>query len=169
MSASIHDKLNRVRKPRVHITYDVETEGAQIERELPFIVGIMGDFSGDPTQPLRPLADRKFTQIDRDNFNDVMAGMNPGLKLRVDNKLSEDGGEMAVDLKFNKIEDFEPAQVAQQVPALRALMETRAKLRDLMSKVDRSEELEGLLEQMLKSEDELKSLSSQLGLDKKEG
>ena len=169
MSASIHDKLNRVRKPRVHITYDVETEGAQIERELPFIVGIMGDFSGDPTQPLRPLADRKFTQIDRDNFNDVMAGMNPGLKLRVDNKLSEDGGEMAVDLKFNKIEDFEPAQVAQQVPALRALMETRAKLRDLMSKVDRSEELEGLLEQMLKSEDELKSLSSQLGLGKKEG
>ena len=169
MSASIHDKLNRVRKPRVHITYDVETEGAEIQRELPFIVGIMGDFSGDPTQPLRPLADRKFTQIDRDNFNDVMAGMNPGLKLRVDNKLSEDGGEMAVDLKFNKIEDFEPAQVAQQVPALRALMETRAKLRDLMSKVDRSEELEGLLEQMLKSEDELKSLSSQLGLDKKEG
>ena len=79
MSASIHDKLNRVRKPRVHITYEVETEGAEILRELPFIVGIMGDFSGDPTQPLRPLADRKFIQIDRDNFNDVMAGMIPGL------------------------------------------------------------------------------------------
>ena len=122
----------------------------------------MGDFSGDPTQPLRPLADRKFIQIDRDNFNDVMARMNPGLKLKVDNKLSEDGGQMAVDLKFNSIEDFEPARVAQQVPALRALMETRAKLRDLMSKVDRSEELEGLLEQVLKNEDELKSLSSQL-------
>ena len=91
MSASIHDKLNRVRKPRVHITYDVETEGAEIQRELPFVVGIMGDFSGDPTAPLRPLADRKFTQIDRDNFNDVMASMNPGLKLKVDNKLAEDG------------------------------------------------------------------------------
>ena len=169
MSASIHDKLNRVRKPRVHITYEVETEGAEIQRELPFVVGVMGDFSGDPTQPLRPLADRKFIQIDRDNFNDVMAGMNPGLKLQVDNKLSEDGGEMAVDLKFNSIEDFEPARVAQQVPALRALMETRAKLRDLMSKVDRSEELEGLLEQVLKNENELKSLSSQLGLGKKEG
>jgi len=169
MSASVHDKLNRVRKPRVHITYEVETEGAEIQRELPFVVGVLGDFSGDPTSPLRPLADRKFIQIDRDNFNDVMAGMTPGLKLKVDNKLSEEGGQMAVDLKFNGIEDFEPARVTQQVPALRALMETRAKLRDLMSKVDRSEELEGLLEQVLKNENELKSLSSQLGLDKQEG
>ena len=169
MSASIHDKLNRVRKPRVHITYQVETEGAEVVRELPFVVGVMGDFSGDPSAPLRPLADRKFTAIDRDNFNDVMASMNPGLKLRVDNTLSDAGGEMAVDLKFKSIEDFEPARVAQQVPALAALMETRAKLRDLMSKVDRSEELENLLEQVLKSEDELKSLSGQLGLDKKEG
>jgi type VI secretion system protein ImpB len=169
MSASIHQKLNRVRKPRVHITYDVETEGAEVQRELPFIVGVMGDFSGDPTSPLRSLADRKFIQIDRDNFNDVMAGMNPGLKLKVDNKLSEEGGEMAVDLKFNSLDDFDPARVAQQVPALRSLMEARAKLRDLMSKVDRSEELEGLLEQVLKNDTELKSLSSQLGLDKKEG
>jgi type VI secretion system protein ImpB len=169
MSASIHDKLGRVRKPRVHITYQVETEGAEVVRELPFVVGVMGDFSGDPTAPLRPMADRKFTAIDRDNFNDVMASMNPGLKMRVDNTLSEDGGEMAVDLKFRSIEDFEPGRVAQQVPALAALMETRAKLRDLMSKVDRSEELETLLEQVLKNEDELKSLSGQLGIDKKEG
>jgi type VI secretion system protein ImpB len=164
MSASVHDKLNRVRKPRVHITYEVETEGAEIQRELPFVMGVMGDFSGDPTAPLRPLGDRKFIQIDRDNFNDVMAGMNPGLKLKVDNKLSEEGGEMAVELKFNAIEDFEPARVAQQVPALRALLETRAKLRDLMSKVDRSEELESLLEQVLKNEEDMKALSSQLGL-----
>lgn len=166
MSASVHDKLNRVRKPRVHITYEVETEGAMVERELPFVVGVLGDFSGDPTQPLRPLADRKFVQIDRDNFNDVMARMTPGLKMRVDNKLDEAGGQMAVDLKFNAIEDFEPAQVAEQIPALKALMETRNKLRDLMSKVDRSEELEGLLEQVLKNEAELKSLSGQLGLGK---
>lgn len=169
MSASIHDKLNRVRKPRVHITYEVETEGAEVLRELPFVVGVMGDFSGDPVSPLRPLADRKFVQIDRDNFNDVMASMTPGLKLRVDNTLSEEGGQMAVDLKFRSLEDFEPARVAQQVPALRALLETRAKLRDLMSKVDRSDELESLLEQVLKNEDEMKSLSSQLGLDKQGG
>jgi len=129
----------------------------------------MGDFSGDPTAPLRPLADRKFIQIDRDNFNEVMAGMNPGLKLKVDNTLAEEGGQMAVDLKFNSIDDFEPARVAQQVPALRALLETRAKLRDLMSKVDRSDELEGLLEQVLQNADDLKSLSSQLGIDKQEG
>jgi type VI secretion system protein ImpB len=169
MSASIHDKLNRVRKPRVHITYEVETEGAQIERELPFVVGVMGDFSGDPTQPLRPMAERKFIQIDRDNFNDVMARMTPGVRMKVDNKLADDGTQMSVELKLNSMEDFDPAKVAEQVPALKALMETRNKLRDLMSKVDRSEELENLLEQVLKNDDELKSLSSQLGLGKQEG
>ena len=79
--ASIHDKLERVRKPRVHITYQVETEGAQVERELPFVVGVLGDFSGDPTEPLKPLKERKFIQIDRDNFNDVMARLTPGLNL----------------------------------------------------------------------------------------
>lgn len=166
MSASIHDKLNRVRKPRVHITYEVETEGAQVVRELPFVMGVLGDFSGDPTVPLRPLTDRKFIQIDRDNFNDVMASIAPGLKLRVDNTLAGDGSQMAVDLKLNSIEDFEPGRIVEQVPALRALMETRNKLRDLMSKVDRSEELETLLEQVLKNEGELKSLSGQLGLSK---
>jgi len=166
---SIDEKLKRVRRPRVHITYEVETEGAEILRELPFVVGIMGDFSGDPTQPLRPLSERKFIQIDRDNFNEVMARMTPGLNLRVDNKLADDGSQMAVSLKFNSIEDFEPARVAEQVPALKALLETRNKLRDLMSKVDRSEQLESLLEQILTNENELKSLSGQLGLEKKEG
>jgi type VI secretion system protein ImpB len=169
MSASIHSKLNRVRKPRVHITYDVETEGAQVQRELPFVMGVMGDFSGDPTTPLQPMSERKFVQIDRDNFNDVMARMNPGLNLKVDNKLSEEGGQIAVGLKFNGIEDFEPARVAQQVPALRTLMETRTKLRDLMSKVDRSEELEGLLEKVLQNENQLKELQGQLGGEAKEG
>jgi type VI secretion system protein ImpB len=169
MSESIHRKLDRVRKPRVHITYEVETEGAAIQRELPFVVGVMGDFSGDPTSPLKPLADRKFVQIDRDNFNDVMASFTPGLKLKVDNTLAGDGSQMAVDLKFKSMDDFEPAKVAAQVPALAALLETRSKLRDLMSKVDRSEELEGLLEQVLSNEAEMKKLQSELGLDKKEG
>ena len=167
MSSSIHDKLNRVRKPRVHITYDVETEGAQIERELPFVVGVMGDFSGDPTTPLKPLADRKFTQSD--NFNDVMANMAPGLKLKVDNKLADDGTQMAVDLKFKSMDDFDPAHVVAQVPALAALLETREKLRDLMSKADRSQELENLLEQVLRSQDDLKSLSGELSSKKTEG
>ena len=169
MSASIHEKLSRVRKPRVHIKYEVETEGAQVERELPFVMGIMGEFSGDPTKPLPSLTDRKFVQIDRDNFNDVMARIGPGLNLKVDNTLAGDGSQMGVELKFNSIEDFEPGRIVEQVPALRQLMETRNKLRDLMSKVDRSEELEGLLEQVLQNEGELKSLSGQLGLGKKEG
>jgi type VI secretion system protein ImpB len=169
MSASIHDKLNRVRKPRVHITYEVETEGAEVLRELPFVVGVLGDFSGDPTQPLRPLAERKFIQIDRDNFDDVMARLAPGLNLKVDNKLADDGTQMAVSLAFNKLEDFEPARVAAQVPALKALLETREKLRDLMSKADRSEQLESLLEQVLQNAGELKALSGQLGFDAKEG
>jgi type VI secretion system protein ImpB len=167
--ASVHDKLARVRKPRVHITYQVETEGAEVVRELPFVVGVLGDFSGDPTTPLRPLAERKFVQIDRDNFNDVMGRIAPGLNIKVDNTLADDGSEMNVNLKFRSLEDFEPGRIAEQVPALKALIETRNKLRDLMSKVDRSEELENLLEQVLKNETELKTLSGQLGLDTQEG
>ena len=97
MSASIHEKLARVRRPRVHITYEVETEGAQLVRELPFVVGVIGDFSGDPTQALRPFGERKFVQIDRDNFNDVMSRIGPGLNLKVDNTLAGDGTQMAVD------------------------------------------------------------------------
>ncbi len=96
MGESVHDKLKRVRKPRVHITYEVETEGATVKKELPFVVGVLGDFSGNPTQPLKPLKDRKFIQIDRDNFNDVMSRMTPGLNLKVENTLKGDGSEMAV-------------------------------------------------------------------------
>jgi type VI secretion system protein ImpB len=159
---SIHDKLNRVRKPRVHISYDVETEGAVVQKELPFVVGVMGDFSGDPTEPLKPLRDRKFIQIDRDNFNDVFARMTPGVEMKVANTLSEDGGEMAVSLKFKSIEDFEPENVVDQVEPLRKLKEARNKLRDLMSKVDRSEDLENLIEQVLKNTDQLEELSKSL-------
>ena len=169
MSGSVHQKLARVRKPRVHITYEVETEGAAIERELPFVVGVMGDFAGDPTEPLKPLAERKFVQIDRDNFNDVMARIQPGLNIKVDNTLAGDGSQMAVNLKFRSIEDFEPARVAEQVPALKAMLDTRAKLRDLMSKVDNSDKLEELLDEVLQDEAKLKQLSEQLGLGKTEG
>ena len=164
MAESIHEKLKRVRKPRVHITYDVETEGAVVEKELPFVMGVMGDFSGDPTQPLKSLKDRKFIQIDRDNFNEVMARMTPGLNMRVENTLSGDGSEMAVQLKFNSIEDFEPANVVKQVEPLKKLLETRDKLRDLLTKVDRSEDLENVLEDVLENTDRLKKLSQELGV-----
>jgi type VI secretion system protein ImpB len=165
MAESIHKKLERVRKPRVHITYEVETEGAMVERELPFVVGVMGDFSGDPTEPLKPLKDRKFIQIDRDNFNDVMARLTPGLNLKVDNTLQDDGSQMAVELKFRSMEDFEPAAIVNQVPALKKLMDTRNQLRDLMTKVDRSDQLEKVLERVLQSTDDLKKMGNDLGVE----
>ncbi|TCT02463.1 type VI secretion system contractile sheath small subunit [Aquabacter spiritensis] len=164
--ASIHEKLNRVRKPRVHITYDVETEGAVVQKELPFVVGVLGDFSGDPSEPLKPLNDRKFIQIDRDNFNQVLARMTPGLKMKVDNTLADDGSQMSVELAFKSLDDFDPAAVVARVEPLRKLMEVRNQLRDLLSKADRSENLESLLEQILSNEEQLKSLSEQLGVSK---
>jgi type VI secretion system protein ImpB len=164
-SSSIHDKLERVRKPRVHITYQVETEGAVVEKELPFVMGVLGDFSGNPTEPLKPLKDRKFIQIDRDNFNDVMARMTPGLNIKVKNTIKDDGSEMGLQLKFQSMEDFEPGRVAKQVEPLRKLLETRDKLRDLLTKIDRSEDLENVLEKVLQNTEELKKLSSELGVE----
>lgn len=164
MAESQQQKLSRIRKPRVHITYEVETEGAQVEKELPFVVGVLGDFSGNPTEKLKPLKDRKFIQIDRDNFNDVMKRMTPGLNLRAENTLAGDGSEMAVNLKFESMEDFEPAAVIEQVDPLRKLMETRNKLRDLASKIDRSDDLENVLEQVLSNTEQLKKLSGELGV-----
>ena len=160
--ASVQDKLDRVRKPRVHIKYEVETEGAAIEKELPFVAGVMGDFSGDPTTKLPELRDRKFVQIDRDNFNRIMERMAPGLNLRVNNTLTEEGGEMAVNLKFNSMDDFDPAKVIDQVPALKNLMDARNKLRDLLAKADRSEDLEAMLEKILGDEEALNKLSAEI-------
>jgi type VI secretion system protein ImpB len=163
MPESMQHKLDRVRKPRVHITYDVETEGGMETRELPFVMGVLGDFSGNPTQPLKPLVERKFIQIDRDNFNEVMTRMTPGANLRVENTLQGDGSELAVQLKFNAIEDFEPTNVVQQVEPLRKLMETRNKLRDLMTKIDVSPELEKLLGDVMENTENLEKLSKELG------
>lgn len=160
--ASIHDRLKRVRKPRVHITYDVETEGAVLEKELPFVVGVMGDFTGDSTKPVKPLKDRRFVQIDKDNINEVMRNMAPGLNLKVNNTLENDGSEMAVNLEFNSMEDFEPAAIVDQVEPLKKLMDTRNQLRDLMTKIDRSEELEGIMEKVLQNTDNLDELAKAL-------
>jgi type VI secretion system protein ImpB len=163
MAGSIHDKLERVRRPRVHISYQVETEGAMVEKELPFVVGVLGDFSGTPTSPLKPLKDRKFVQIDRDNFNKIMTRMTPGLNLKVDNTLAKDGSQLGVQLKLNSMEDFEPGRIVAQVEPLRKILAARDKLRDLLSKVDRSEDLENLLDQVLQNTESLKKLSSELG------
>ena len=164
MAESVHKKLSRVRKPRVHITYEVETEGATKQKELPFVVGVLGDFSGDPTSPLKPLKDRKFVQIDRDNFDSVMSSMNVGLQMKVENTLAGDGSELAVDLKFKSMDDFSPAQLVQQVEPLRKLFETREKLKELQSKADRSDELQEVLEDVLKQTESLQKMASELGL-----
>lgn len=164
MPESVHGKLNRVRKPRVHITYDVETEGAVVVKELPFVVGVMGDFSGNPTEPLKPLKDRKFINIDRDNFDEVLRRMTPGLEFRAENTLAGDGSEMAVKLKFSSMEDFEPARIVEQVEPLKKLLETRNRLRDLLSAVDRADGLEDELEKILQDTDQLQKLAGEMGL-----
>ncbi|MFM8413154.1 MAG: type VI secretion system contractile sheath small subunit [Planctomycetota bacterium] len=164
MPESVHGKVNRVRKPRVHITYDVETEGAVVVKELPFVVGVLGDFSGTPTEPLKALKDRKFINIDRDNFDEVLRKMTPGLEFRAENTLAGDGSEMAVKLKFSSIEDFEPARIVEQVEPLRRLLETRNRLRDLLSAVDRADGLEGELEKILQDTDQLQKLAGEMGL-----
>jgi type VI secretion system protein ImpB len=166
MAESVQQKLKRVRAPRVHITYDVETEGAQVRKELPFVVGVIGDFSGKPYEPQKPLRDRKFIQVDRDNFDDVMQRMTPGAEFKVENTLAGDDSLLPVSLKFKSIEDFEPGAIVDQVEPLRKLLAVRNKLRDLMSKVDRSEELESLLEEVLQNTDKLTALAGELGAEK---
>lgn len=164
MAGSVHDKLSRVRKPRVHITYDVETEGATQQKELPFVVGVMGDFSGDPTSPLKPLKERKFVSIDRDNFDSVLASMTPGLNLKVDNTIADDGTELAVNLKFESMDDFQPINIVKQVDPLAKLYETREKLKELQTKADRSEDLQEVLESVLQETASLTKVAEELGI-----
>lgn len=164
---SIHSKLSRVRKPRVHITYDVETEGAAVKKELPFVVGVMGDFAGHNTEALKPLKDRRFVQIDRDNFDEVLKRMNPKLNFKVENKLAGDGSEFNVELQFKSMQDFEPAAIVKQVEPLDKLMATRNKLRDLMTKIDRSEDLENILERVLNNNEDLQKLAQDLSIEEK--
>jgi type VI secretion system protein ImpB len=164
MAESIHERLQRTRPPRVHIKYEVYKGDAIELKELPFVMGVIGDFSGDPTKPLDPLAKRKFIKIDRDNINDVLARMTPGLNFKVENTLKGDGSEMGVQLKFESMEDFEPANVVKQVEPLRKLLETRNKLRDLLVASDRNENIENDLEKILKNADEMKKLAGELGV-----
>ena len=166
MSGSIHDKLKNVRPSRVEISYKVESNGAQVTKELPFVVGVLGDYSGDNSEAKSPLRDRKVVGIDRDNFDDVMQKINPKVNLKVDNTLEGDGSQMGVELEFNSIEDFEPHKIVDQVEPLRKLLETRNKLRDLLTKADRSDELESLLEEVLSNTDALANLSNELGVNK---
>jgi len=145
---SIQHKLDRVRPPRVHITYDVEIGGAIENKELPFVLGVLGDFSGNPEEPLPRVKDRKLIEIDRDNFDQVLAAMKPRLTYRVDNKLTSDGSKMGVELNFKSIDDFHPDNVVQQVEPLRKLVNARQRLSDLLSKMDGNDKLETILNEI---------------------
>ncbi len=164
---STQHKLDRVRPPRVQITYDVEKDGAIEKKELPFVAGVIGDFSGHPAKPLGKLKERKFVNLDKDNFNEVLKGMGPRLEFQVDNKLSNDGSKIALQLEFNKLADFEPEQVVDKVEPLKKLLEARQKLSDLRNKMAGNDKFEDLLKEVLQNTDKIAALSKELGVEKK--
>jgi type VI secretion system protein ImpB len=149
MPESLQHKLDRVRRPRVQITYDVETGGAMQKIELPFVVGVLADLSGQPKQALRPLKERKAVNIDRDNFNDVLARAAPRLALRVPNKLTDPNSKLAIELNFKHFDDFEPARVAEQIGPLKELLQMRKELTQLLSRMEGNDKLEQLLADVL--------------------
>lgn len=160
MAESIQHKLGRVRPPRVQITYDVETLGAIEMKELPFVVGILADLSGKPEEPLPLLKERKFVEIDRDNFNDIMTSIEPRLAMRVNNTIAGDDSQLNVELKFNHMDDFEPVAIVKQVPALRKLYEARQKLNDLLTKLDGNDDLDRLLSEVVENTDGLNEMKA---------
>ena len=160
MAESTQHTLDRIRPPRVQITYDVEIGGAFEKKEIPFVVGVMADLSGMPEAPLPKLKDRKFVEIDRDNFSDVMASISPHLVFRVPNKVANDGSAMGVELRFKTIDDFGPLSLIDQVPALKKMFEVRSKLNDLVSKLDGNDALDEKLQELLKQPDALKQLKA---------
>ena len=164
---SVQKRLDKVRPPRVQLTYDVEVGDAIEQKEIPFVVGVLGDFTGqvDADKPLPKLKDRKFVNVDLDNFVEVMKGMAPSASYRVKNRLSPEGGEFAVNLDFEQIEDFGPEAVVQQVEPLRRLLEARTKLSDLRNKLAGNDKLEDLLAEVLSNTEQLKQLGSETRKD----
>jgi type VI secretion system protein ImpB len=165
---STQHKLDRVRPPRVQITYDVEVGDAIEVKELPFVLGVMGDFTGQPVDPLPRMKDRKFVEVNPDNFDSVLESMKPHLSYSVENKLSEDpnAGNLKVDLQFKSLDDFSPDQVARQVKPLRELLDLRERLTDLRGNLQGNDKLEELLRDAVTDTDKLAKLRAELGLDK---
>ncbi|MEW6599491.1 MAG: type VI secretion system contractile sheath small subunit [Nitrospirota bacterium] len=168
MAESLQHKLDRVRSPRVQITYDVEIGDAIEMKEIPFVVGVLADLSGKPDEALPKLKDRKFVEIDRDNFNKVLEGMKPRLAFKVDNKLTDDNTKLAVELRFKSIDDFHPEQVANQITPVKKLVEARRKLSELLNKLDGNDKLDELLQNVIASTDNLKKLGEEAGVKKEE-
>ena len=161
---SLQKKVGRVRPPRVHITYDVEIGDAIEKRELPFVVGVLADLSGVPDKPLPAISKRKFVDIDRDNFNDVMKKINPRLAFKVDNRLNEDDTKLNVELRFESMEDFEPAKVAQQITPLRNLLDVRNSLANIRSSLIGNEKLDNLLQEIIQNQEKLEKAGAEAGI-----
>jgi type VI secretion system protein ImpB len=161
---STQHKLDRVRSPRVQITYDVEVGDAIEVKELPFVMGVLGDFTGQPSEPLPRLKDRKFVEITPDNFDAVLESMRPHLSFTVENKLSEDAdaAKLGVDLHFKSLDDFEPDHVARQVKPLRELLELREKLSDLRGSLQGNDKLEELLRDAVSNTEKLSRLKTEM-------
>lgn len=157
---STQKKLSRVRAPRVQITYDVEVGDAIETKELPFVLGVLGDYSGNPKEPLPKMKERKFVEIDRDSFDDVLKGTKPRLQLRVDNQLAKDGTQLGVELNFEKLEDFEPQRIVNQVEPLKKMLEIRTRLSDLRNKISGNDKLEELLDDIVRDTEKLKQISA---------
>lgn len=157
---SVQKRLQKVRPPRVQLSYDVEIGDAIEVKELPFVVGVLGDFAAQSKAPQGKIRDRKFVNVDMDNFDDVMEAMAPRAAFRVKNRLTEEGGELGIDIQFDKFEDFRPESVVQQVEPLRKLQEARSKLADLRNKLAGNEKLEDLLNDVLNSTEQLQSLGA---------
>jgi type VI secretion system protein ImpB len=166
---STQHKLDRIRPPRVHITYDVEIGDAIEMKELPFVVGVLADLSGKPDAPLPRVKDRKFVEIDRDNFNAVLRGMQPRLAFRVDNKLTDDDTKLGVELRFNSLDDFEPEAVVNQVEPLRKLIETRRQLAALLAKTDGNDRLSERLQEIIGNTEMLQQLGKEAGVEAPDG
>lgn len=164
--ASTQHLLDKVRPPRVQITYDVETGGATQAHELPFVMGILADLAGVPSTPLPPLKQRKFIDIDRDNINDVMASLNAQLPLRVSNVLGGKAPDLNVLLSFQSMNDFNPVNIVMQVPELAAIYRKRVSLSDLLSKLDGNDELDAELRNIVDNPDVLAQLQKELGSGK---
>ena len=160
MPESTQKKLSRIRPPRVQITYDVEVGGAIQVKELPFVMGVLADLSGKPLEALPKMKDRKFVEIDRDNFNDVLASCAPRLALSVDNRLAKDDTKLNVELKFRSIDDFNPAEVVKQIEPLNKLFEARQRLMDLLAKLDGNDKLDALLQEIVDNPDNQKALKA---------
>lgn len=163
---STQKKLSRVRPPRVQITYDVEVGDAIETKELPFVLGVLGDYSGNPKEALPKVKDRKFVAIDRDNFDEVMKGMAPRLTMRVDNKLQDDGSQLGIELNLEKMADFEPQNVARQVAPLQQLLEIRGRLSDLRNKLAGNDKLEELLDEIVRDTDKLRQINTSANASK---